>query len=327
MLAGALESSTLTGETLLKLFLPTIPFYIIANAALELLIIPGLLFIGWRAARRILVIGAAALYFLLRVWTYLAFVPSRMDFAEAGHTSTPMTEPERQQAYTELMLDDPRWIVLLVIFGIWYSRCTCHGFAPWVGCPDKSNPCHVGPFENQSGGPAEPVRSHAGGVERSASGEGVATQPRRDHAMRLRERVRSGTAIGGWSGTGQSGGVSPTELESVAPRPPSSKTITAGEPMRPLVGHRHHPVRPAMKLVSSGIAICVTDQGDEIWCALVVRGVVFSIEPGDSLATAVLLIFVVAVGTGYRPGSFLLAGAGSKVCRCGRRLHQRLVTS
>jgi hypothetical protein len=119
MLAGALESSTLTGETLLKLFLPTIPFYIVANAALELLIIPGLLFIGWRAGkRRILIAAAAALYFLLRVWTYLAFVPSRMGFAEAGHTSTPMTEAERQQAYTELMLDDPRWIVLLVIFGI-----------------------------------------------------------------------------------------------------------------------------------------------------------------------------------------------------------------
>ena len=80
--------------------------------------------------------------------------------------------------------------------------------------------------------------------------------------------------------------------------------------MRPLVGHRHHPVRPVTDgLVSSGIAICVTDQGDEIWCALVVRGVVFSIEPGDSLAMPqVLLIFVVAVGTGYRPGSFLLAG-------------------
>jgi hypothetical protein len=119
MLAGALESSTLTGETLLKLFLPTIPFYIVANAALELLIIPGLLFIGWRAGkRRILIVAAAALYFLLRVWTYLAFVPARMGFAEAGHTSTPLTEAERQQAYTELMVDDPRWIVLLVIFGI-----------------------------------------------------------------------------------------------------------------------------------------------------------------------------------------------------------------
>jgi hypothetical protein len=116
---GRPGSSTLTGETLLKLFLPTIPFYIVANAALELLIIPGLLFIGWRAGkRRILIGGAAGLYFLLRVWTYLAFVPSRMGFAEAGHTSTPLTEAERQQAYTELMLDDPRWIVLLVIFGI-----------------------------------------------------------------------------------------------------------------------------------------------------------------------------------------------------------------
>jgi hypothetical protein len=119
MLAGALESSTLTGETLLKLFLPTIPFYIVANAALELLIIPGLLFIGWRAGkRRILIAGAAALYFLFRVWTYLAFVPARMGFAEAGHSSTPLTESERQQAYMELMVDDPRWIVLLVMFGL-----------------------------------------------------------------------------------------------------------------------------------------------------------------------------------------------------------------
>jgi hypothetical protein len=119
MLAGALDSSTLTGETLLKLFLPTIPFYIAANAALELLIIPGLLFIGWRAGkRRILITAAAALYFLLRVWTYRAFVPARMGFAEAGHTGTPLTEAERQQAYTELMVDDPRWMVLLVIFGI-----------------------------------------------------------------------------------------------------------------------------------------------------------------------------------------------------------------
>jgi hypothetical protein len=74
MLAGALESSTLTGETLLNLFLPTIPFYIVANGALELLIIPGLLFVGWRAGtRRILIVGAVALYFLLRVWIWRLF--------------------------------------------------------------------------------------------------------------------------------------------------------------------------------------------------------------------------------------------------------------
>jgi hypothetical protein len=119
MLAGALDSPSLTGETLLKLFLPAIPFYIVANSVLELLIIPGLLYLGWREGpRRILIVAAAGMYFALRVWTYLAFVPARLGFAGEGHTNAPLTAAERQQAYQELMVDDPRWIVLLVIFGI-----------------------------------------------------------------------------------------------------------------------------------------------------------------------------------------------------------------
>jgi hypothetical protein len=119
MLAGALDSPSLTGETLLKLFLPTIPFYIIANSVLELLIVPCLLYVGWRAGRRrILFVAAAGLYFLLRVWTYLAFVPARLGFAEEGQTNAPLSALERQQAYQELMVNDPRWILLLVIFGI-----------------------------------------------------------------------------------------------------------------------------------------------------------------------------------------------------------------
>lgn len=119
MLAGALDSPSLTGETLLKLFLPTIPFYVVANSVLELLIVPGLLFIGWRAGRRrILIVAAAALYFGLRVWTYLAFVPARLGFANEAQPDVPLTVPERQQAYRELMVDDPRWILLLAIFGL-----------------------------------------------------------------------------------------------------------------------------------------------------------------------------------------------------------------
>lgn len=119
MLAGALDSASLTGETLLKLFLPTIPFYVVANSVLELLIVPGLLVIGWRAGRRrFLIVAAAALYFGLRVWTYLAFVPARLGFAGEAHASAPLTADERQQAYRELMVDDPRWILLLAIFGL-----------------------------------------------------------------------------------------------------------------------------------------------------------------------------------------------------------------
>lgn len=60
----------------------------------------------------------AGLYFLLRVWTYSTFVPALPGFAEAGHANVPLTAAERQRAHQELMVDDPRWIPLLVMFGI-----------------------------------------------------------------------------------------------------------------------------------------------------------------------------------------------------------------
>jgi hypothetical protein len=119
MLNGALSSSSLTGETLEATFLPMIPYYIAVNAPLELLIIPALLFLGWRAGkRRVLLISAAALYFALRVWTYLAYVPARLGFADSGHTTDPMTAAERRQAYLDLKVDDPRWILVLVILSL-----------------------------------------------------------------------------------------------------------------------------------------------------------------------------------------------------------------
>jgi hypothetical protein len=121
-LNGALSSSSLTGETLEAMFLPMIPYYIAANAPLELLIIPGLLVLGWRAGkRRILIVVAASLYFALRVWTYLAYRPARLGFAESGHTAEPMTAAERHQAYLDLKVDDPRWILLLAILAVFIA--------------------------------------------------------------------------------------------------------------------------------------------------------------------------------------------------------------
>jgi hypothetical protein len=119
MLNGALSSSSLTGETLEAMFLPMIPYYIAANAPLELVIIPALLFLSWRAGRRrVLIVVGAALYFGLRVWTYVAYVPARLGFTESGHTTVPMTAAERHQAYLDLKVDDPRWILVLVILGL-----------------------------------------------------------------------------------------------------------------------------------------------------------------------------------------------------------------
>jgi hypothetical protein len=117
LLSSALKSSSLSGETLVLMFLPSIPLAIMANAPVELLVVPVLLILGWRAGtRRILIVAAAALYFVHRVWTYLVFASDRLDFAETEKSTTPLTAAERQQFYTDLHLDDPRWILNLAIF-------------------------------------------------------------------------------------------------------------------------------------------------------------------------------------------------------------------
>jgi hypothetical protein len=118
IIGGALDSPTLTGETLVAMFLPTIPYYIIATAPMELLIIPGLLFLAWRpGARRALIVSSAILYFLFRLWSYLVFVSARMDFAGLEHSNTPLGPVEAHQAH-QLLVDDQRWILVLVILAL-----------------------------------------------------------------------------------------------------------------------------------------------------------------------------------------------------------------
>ncbi|HZE39422.1 MAG TPA: hypothetical protein VE172_11490 [Stackebrandtia sp.] len=119
MLDGALGSSSLSGEALKELFMPTIPYYIIVNGLLEMVIVPALLFFGWRKGRRrVLILVTAALYFGMRVWTYLTFVPSRLKWADSNHATTALTAAERKQASTDLMVDDPRWILLLGMLAV-----------------------------------------------------------------------------------------------------------------------------------------------------------------------------------------------------------------
>lgn len=119
LLRGALNSTSLTGEALEQMFLPSIPYYIAVNSILEILVIPLILYVGWRPGRRrILIVSAAALYFAMRVWTYLAFVPARLGWADSDHSTQPLTPAERNQAFDDLMLNDPRWILLLVMFAL-----------------------------------------------------------------------------------------------------------------------------------------------------------------------------------------------------------------
>jgi hypothetical protein len=52
----------------------------------------------------------------MRVWTYLTFVPARMGWASADHTTVALTAVERAQASSDLMVNDPRWILVLAMF-------------------------------------------------------------------------------------------------------------------------------------------------------------------------------------------------------------------
>jgi hypothetical protein len=119
LLNGALESSSVTGETLQSTFLPAIPYYIIVNSILEILIIPAVIAFSWRPGpRRVLILAGAALYFGMRVWTYLAFVPARLGWADEDHAAQVLTAVARQQAAQDLMLNDPRWALLLAMMAI-----------------------------------------------------------------------------------------------------------------------------------------------------------------------------------------------------------------
>jgi hypothetical protein len=117
MMSLALDSSSITGESMMRMFLPSIPIAIAANVPTELVVFPLLLILGWRTGpRRILIVGAAGLYLVHRIWSYLVFVSDRLDFADAEQSTTPLTDAERERFTAGLHLDDPRWILNLAIF-------------------------------------------------------------------------------------------------------------------------------------------------------------------------------------------------------------------
>ncbi|SNY71163.1 hypothetical protein [Paractinoplanes atraurantiacus] len=129
MLGTALDSSSITGETMVTMFLPSIPIAIAANVPTELFVIPGLLILAWRPGpRRVLVVAAAALYFVHRIWTYLVFAPDRLDFAAAERSTTPLSPAERTEFAQALHVDDPRWILNVLIFAALLGAAFCSRF-------------------------------------------------------------------------------------------------------------------------------------------------------------------------------------------------------
>jgi hypothetical protein len=98
-------------DVLSAMMQPTIPFFIILNTPLELLIVPGAVFTTWQNdTRRRRVLAAAAAFYALRIWSYLAYVPKRMEIA-AGPLS-----PQEIDWFQCSMEADDRSILLAVVF-------------------------------------------------------------------------------------------------------------------------------------------------------------------------------------------------------------------
>jgi hypothetical protein len=83
MMSAALDEPSTTYAVLLALMMPAIPYYIILNSLMELFIIPFVVFLNWNAnpKRRTYIIISVVLYFIMRVWTYLVFAPTRLEIS------------------------------------------------------------------------------------------------------------------------------------------------------------------------------------------------------------------------------------------------------
>lgn len=68
---------------------PAVPYYIVINSLMELLIVPFAVFLNWDATpkRRTFILIGVVLYFVIRVWTYLVYAETRLEISEQALTA------------------------------------------------------------------------------------------------------------------------------------------------------------------------------------------------------------------------------------------------
>jgi hypothetical protein len=77
---SVLDKPTTTYTVLSALMRPTVPFFIVVNSLMELLIVPAALYFNWIVTprRKGLVLAAALVYLVMRIWTYLVYAERRL---------------------------------------------------------------------------------------------------------------------------------------------------------------------------------------------------------------------------------------------------------
>lgn len=114
MMAAALNEPSTTSAALSALMWPAVPFYIVLNSAMELLLLALLVFCHWDTdqRRRALIVASVAVYLVMRVWTYLVFAETRLDIAT--HTLSPADI----EWFRQTLASDFRIALNIVVFAL-----------------------------------------------------------------------------------------------------------------------------------------------------------------------------------------------------------------
>lgn len=114
LFTSVLREPSATYAVLSSLMAPTVPFFIALNGALEILLIPMVIFLNWDAGRRrrLLVVGGSLVFLVHRVWTYLVYAAPRVETGTHPLTATDL------EWYTQTLAVDYRVVLNLFIFAL-----------------------------------------------------------------------------------------------------------------------------------------------------------------------------------------------------------------
>ncbi|MCC6167846.1 MAG: hypothetical protein IT329_11515 [Caldilineaceae bacterium] len=83
MMLAAVDEPSMTYAVLSALMQPAVPFYIVLNSLLELLVMLLVVFSNWQAGRkrRLYSLAGVGLYLVMRIWTYLVYAEMRLEIS------------------------------------------------------------------------------------------------------------------------------------------------------------------------------------------------------------------------------------------------------
>jgi hypothetical protein len=91
-------------------------YYIIFNSLLEIFLVPlALLLNGHMPGRRVFVLAAGVIFYVIRIWTYLYFAPQYFEFGEMA-----FSEQFINSLVTRMSIDNIRFVIQTIEAGVFF---------------------------------------------------------------------------------------------------------------------------------------------------------------------------------------------------------------